>query len=312
MTKKAEIYYFRFPNCKDKAEKLRLIDSSNFKDLPFDRIFPDKNHNWINQTDNDFESLMPVCDKQVKLGKSQNAIFKLFSNGVATNRDDWVYDFSEDNLEKKMRFFFDEYNKEVDRWENWKTENSYKEITDESNPVLDNFLAEKSTIKWSKMLKRDKLRKHKKGEFEGSDIKPCFYRPFVKSHIYNGYIPIDVKGEFSKILVKENKIITTMGDCSGKSFFVLSIDLLPDLNFVSPGAGGTRCFPLYVYDKPGNRHDNITNWAWTEFKTHYACELTKTDIFHYVYAVLHHPVYREKYEQNLKREFPRVPFYDDF
>jgi predicted helicase len=41
-------------------------------------------------------------------------------------------------------------------------------------------------------------------------------------------------------------------------------------------------------------------------------EITKEDIFHYVYAVLHHPAYREKYEINLKREFPRIPFYDDF
>ncbi len=40
--------------------------------------------------------------------------------------------------------------------------------------------------------------------------------------------------------------------------------------------------------------------------------ITKRDIFHYVYAVLHHPAYRQKYELNLKREFPRIPFYDDF
>jgi predicted helicase len=40
--------------------------------------------------------------------------------------------------------------------------------------------------------------------------------------------------------------------------------------------------------------------------------ITKLDIFHYVYAVLHDPVYREKYAQNLKREFPRIPFYPDF
>ena len=37
--------------------------------------------------------------------------------------------------------------------------------------------------------------------------------------------------------------------------------------------------------------------------------ITKEDIFHYVYAVLHDPVYREKY--SLKREFPRIPFYPE-
>ncbi len=37
--------------------------------------------------------------------------------------------------------------------------------------------------------------------------------------------------------------------------------------------------------------------------------ITKQAIFHYVYAVLHDPLYREKYAQNLKREFPRIPMY---
>lgn len=41
-------------------------------------------------------------------------------------------------------------------------------------------------------------------------------------------------------------------------------------------------------------------------------QLSKDDIFHYVYAVLHDPVYREKYALNLKREFPRIPFYPGF
>jgi REP element-mobilizing transposase RayT len=41
-------------------------------------------------------------------------------------------------------------------------------------------------------------------------------------------------------------------------------------------------------------------------------DITKLDIFHYTYAVLHHPAYRTKYELNLKREFPRLPFYADF
>jgi predicted helicase len=40
--------------------------------------------------------------------------------------------------------------------------------------------------------------------------------------------------------------------------------------------------------------------------------ITKDDIFHYVYGVLHDPVYRETYAQNLKREFPRIPLYPDF
>ena len=36
--------------------------------------------------------------------------------------------------------------------------------------------------------------------------------------------------------------------------------------------------------------------------------ITKWDIFHYIYAVLHHPEYRQRYAANLRRELPRIPF----
>ena len=72
----------------------------------------------------------------------------------------------------------------------------------------------------------------------------------------------------------------------------------------------TQCFPFYTYDEDGsNRRENITDWALNEFRTHYNDpNITKWDIFHYVYAVLHHPEYRERYAANLKRELPRIPF----
>ncbi len=70
---------------------------------------------------------------------------------------------------------------------------------------------------------------------------------------------------------------------------------------------------LYCYDSEGNRIDNITDWGLGQFRGHYKDDaLTKEDIFHYVYAVLHNPAYRKKYELNLKREFPRIPFYEVF
>jgi predicted helicase len=82
--------------------------------------------------------------------------------------------------------------------------------------------------------------------------------------------------------------------------------------------GGFGCssfaFPLYTYDADGgHRRDNVTDWALEQFKTHYPrAKLTKRDLFHYVYAVLHHPEYREKYAANLRRELPRIPFAPDF
>ena len=72
--------------------------------------------------------------------------------------------------------------------------------------------------------------------------------------------------------------------------------------------GDTQCFPFYVYDKDGtNRRENITDWALQQFQAAHGPDVTKWDIFHYVYALLHSPAYRTRYAENLKRELPRIP-----
>jgi predicted helicase len=91
--------------------------------------------------------------------------------------------------------------------------------------------------------------------------------------------------------------------------FGLMVDRIPDLL----PQGGSQCFPFYVYDKDGtNRRENVTDWALERFRSHYDdATITKRDIFHYVYGVLHHIGYRERYEGNLKRQLPRIPFAPD-
>lgn len=96
---------------------------------------------------------------------------------------------------------------------------------------------------------------------------------------------------------------------STKPFNILASKYLVDLHF----NGDSNCISLYRYDKEGKRIDNITDWGLNQFAKQYKTKkITKEDIFHYTYAVLHNPAYRVKYELNLKREFPRIPFYSDF
>ena len=95
-------------------------------------------------------------------------------------------------------------------------------------------------------------------------------------------------------------------------FATFSTKHIPSLTVLSLDAN--QCLPLYRYDEFGNRTDNITDWGLAQFTNHYgelAKPISKLAIFHYVYAVLHDPLYREKYAQNLKREFPRIPLYGD-
>jgi predicted helicase len=71
---------------------------------------------------------------------------------------------------------------------------------------------------------------------------------------------------------------------------------------------GFQCFPYFVYDTDGsNRRENISDWALARFREAYGADVTKRDIFDYVYGLLHHPAYRERYAENLKRELPRIP-----
>ena len=175
-------------------------------------------------------------------------------------------------------------------------------------------------IKWDSDLDRYLNRGIEK-HFDKEAIVPSLYRPFCKQWFYfdrhfNGRVY-----QWTSILPTQsdtNRLILYTQPGSQKPFMVGSAETVCDLHFVG-AAAGSECLPLYRYDDAGNRTDNITDWALDQFKKHYHPgrakqnrPITKEAIFYYVYGVLHDPAYREKYAQNLKREFPRIPFYADF
>src|SRR5712691_2452071 len=90
-----------------------------------------------------------------------------------------------------------------------------------------------------------------------------------------------------------------------KHFAVLVSHHIPDVNFYADPA---QCFPYYTYAEDGsNRRENITDWALVQFQAKYGSDMTKWDIFYFVYAMLHHPEYRERYVENLKHGLPYIP-----
>ncbi len=268
------------------AKKAYLRDNK-LKTLPFDHIQPDKNHNWINLTDNDWDDLLAVGTKRTKFGKKLSeidAIFRTYSTGLSTNRDEWVIDVSVQNLRRKMEFFADFYN-------------NYQLVGDEFD----------TTIKWSRNLKR-RYTQSLREQFDENRISDELYRPFCKFAFYDSEIFIDERGIAGDFLGGDNMLIA-VNSSDKKPFSILASKYLVDLHF----NGDSQCLPLYRYTKDGQQVDNITAHALKQFKGHYEDEsITRLNIFHYVYAVLHHPAYREKYKLNLKREFPRIPFYEDF
>ena len=296
-----QIFYTRRPEYELASEKLDFLRSVSFSEISFEYVRPDKKHNWLNVTDNDWDELLPLIDREKKSGK---AIFDLFSRGNASQRDEWVYDFSKDTLEKKIGYFVEVY----------------------QATLQDKEFSRRLSIKWDRELTKYLEQKVDK-QFEPGKIIKSLYRPFISTYFYfdrhfNG-MTYQLPGIFP---TSESKNLTICATDAGseKPFMCLVSDKLPDLHLVGAGSS-TQCLPLYRYLPDGTRVENITDWALGQFQKRYKAAsgksaitqspnqpITKLDIFHYVYAVLHHPAYRAKYEINLKREFPRIPFYDDF
>jgi predicted helicase len=294
-------------------EKISFLANNAARSLNFDEVQPDKAHNWINLSNNDFETLLPLANKGTKAAKTaakERAIFKLYSLGVSTNRDDWVYDYSSSVLGQRMKFFIDQYL-----------------IEQKINKFSDK-------LKWSRNLKR-RSQQGKKEPFNAEQIRISNYRPFVRAAFYDSRLFIDERGSVDSIFpsTQHQQCFGTIGDATDKPFSLLAAEGITDLNYLSPAAAGTKLFSLYRYDEAGNRVDNITDWGLKQFTAHYKeaaatgahpstssgrtgagkeKKITKETIFHYCYAVLHDPLYREKYALNLKREFPRIPFYENF
>ncbi len=297
--KGCKIFYNCIGDCLPSEAKKAYLRDNRIQDLPFEHIRPDKHHNWINLSVNDWDGLLPVASKDVKLSKGkidEKAIFKLFSLGVITARDEWVYDEIENNLEDKIKFLIKVYNREAERLAG---KVSRAEIADHVDYA----------IKWTRAVKND-LSKGIRYAFQKDSISDCLYRPFIKKKLYFSHELNEMQYQLPMIFPNrqsENVVIAL--NVGNKPFNVLASRCLVDYHF----NGDSQCLPLYRYDQEGERRDNITDWAVKQFQSHYRDKaITRLDIFHYVYAVLHDPAYREKYRLNLKREFPRIPFCDDF
>ncbi|MEN9610097.1 MAG: hypothetical protein RLZZ628_911 [Bacteroidota bacterium] len=286
---RCKLFYIALADEMPKADKLNWFREESFDTIDFERIIPDEKGNWLNQTDNDFDSLIPLMDKEAKYSKEGNAIFKLFSRGVETGRDEWVYDHSKNNLTTKMNAFINKYDNSL------------------INKKMDFY------IKWTSSLEST-FKANKKITFQNDLIKRVSYRPFFNLFYYSEpYLSHRLTKNHFEIfgdkLDKDNILFAVNSTGNSKGFFLLASDGIVDLHFT----GDSQCLSMYTYDKNGEKQENITNWAWQQFKQQYDNQdITKEQIFYYVYAVLHAPAYRAAYEQNLKRDFPRIPFYPDF
>ncbi len=241
---------------------------------------------------------------------ASGGIFNISCRGTEAGRDEWVYNFDGAALRSNVQRFLTFYNEQVSSWGR----------ASRKNPQLtvDDFIAfDDRQIKWSSSLKSH-LVQNIFSEFNPAHIRSSMYRPFAKQFQYFDSVLTHRQGAWYRLLPtaateKENRTIVATDVGMRSPFSVLCVTVLPDFHLCAT-TDTFRCFSFFEYDEDGsNRRENITDWALNEYRAHYDdSKITKWDIFHYVYALLHHPDYRERYAANLKRELPRIPYAPDF
>jgi predicted helicase len=293
--------YHRVPEDWRKEQKLGwLVQSGTVASVKWTNPKSAPDNSWLaTEHADEFQNFMALASKAAKVLKpaSLETIFKTYSVGVKTNHDEVVYDFQAETLIERVRQLIEDYNGEVDRYKR-----SDKKIS------VDEFVNYRH-IKWSGNLKLGVTRGNY-AVFEQANIRRSLYRAYCRRTLFFDRllnervyrIPLIFPTDATE---KENRLICCTID-SQMPFSALVTDVIPSH---APGGRPGQCFPFYVYNEDGtNRRENVTDWALEHFRERYGDKkITKWDIFHYVYGVLHHPAYRAKFAENLKRELPRIP-----
>ena len=312
------IYYRDIGDYLRREEKLEILSEvvsiKGFSD--WQTITPNEHYDWIGQRSKAFNQFYPMGSAEARSGKSDDAIFVLYSLGLGTNRDAYIYNFSRKVCAENAQRMTQDYIAAIDELEG----NSGLSI-DEAVSLHDN------NIKWAGTL-MDNLKRKKKTEFREEYIRKVAYRPFVTTNCYADYTFLQRKYQMDRIFPhseSENRVICVPGIGSKKTFSTLMTNVMSDLQLIFNG----QCFPRYRYQRPTNtpnaanifqgidavpdRIDNISDTALHAFRGHYSDNtISKDDIFDYIYGVLHATSYREEFANDLSKEFPRIPFAPDF
>ncbi|WQR71033.1 DEAD/DEAH box helicase [Helicobacter pylori] len=309
------IFYYEVEDYLKREAKLNLLAGfENLESVPFKEITPNDKGDWINQRNDDFEKLIPLKrDKKLQ----NDSIFDLNSNGVATNRDPWVYNFSQKTLMQSVQNCIDTYNADLKRF-NEVFREAFKQRTkgvksDKLHKHLNDreITTDKTKIAWVQNLKTQLIKGKKLDDFSQEKISVSLYRPFNKQYFY-----YERELAWSFYLMKKifpdksaRNVVINTSSMASRNFSCLIANEITDVQTMA----NTQAYPLYYYDDLGNRYNAISGYALNLFRRHYKDDsIVEEEIFYYIYAIFHHKGYLEKYKNSLAKEAPRIALSDDF
>jgi predicted helicase len=285
--------------------------------VQWDALVPNEGGDWINQRNEEFEEFTPLW---TRFGDKELQFLTTASYGIVTNRDSWAYGFDSKALKEQMTRMIAEYDSRVTKFV--EGEISYSQAIE----------APKSSISWTRALKSD-LRKGKHARFSKTNMVVSYYRPFSRQWLYFdrqfNEMVYQIPYLFPSPERKNMGFVLTTPASHFPGFEALMVDSIPDLHTLDTG----QFFPRYSYEKrvaddnqlagldgddtdEYTRVDNVTDGILADYRATYGAasdrDITKDDIFFYVYGLLHSPEYRERFASDLKKMLPRIPKVKDF
>lgn len=328
-----ELFYHDIGDYLSREEKLKIItDFASIGDVPWRKLIPNSSHDWINQRDPAFDAFMPLGDKS---NANEKTLFDNYSQGILTARDTWAYSFSHQALADNMGRMIAFYNQQVEGFQKLQKTLPATNATERQKRVEEFIDTDPKKISWTRATK-NAVGRGASYPYRTDAATRALYRPFSKQWLYFDRQFNEMVYQMPKIFPDEsveNWVICAVGRGATKDFSALIADTLPDYEMISKG----QCFPLYTYEKKEEdasphadmfssgeqathgayvRRENIPDEMLAEFRKCYAAsrgaDITKLDIFCYVYGVLHSPEYKKRFEADLKKMLPRIPFARDF
>lgn len=287
-------------------------------------IRPDEHGDWVNQRDNSFDAFIAMGDKE---GVEPIKLFANYSSGLKTQRDAWAYNLSRRAVADNMRALIGFYNEQLGRFDA-----AYPRADRKARgAAVDGFIdTDPSKISWTRALKGD-LVKGKQFEFDEASLVPSLYRPFTKQWLYYSRSFNEMVYQMPRLFpdgAVGNRVICVSAAGNDRGFSVTMSDAIPDLCLAAM-VSGSQCFPRFFYDEDATtgdeiqgdllaasmsnhggrqRRDAITDRGLVHFQAAFPGEvITKDDLFHYVYGLLHSEDYRSRFADNLSKQLPRIP-----
>lgn len=286
-------------------KKYKWLLDNNLKTTKWKRLSPKKEFYFFIPRD---EKLLKGYEKHLKI----TDIFPTNSVGIVTARDKLTIKWTPEEIWNTVRNFSnmdielarDAYNLGKDS-KDWK-------------------------VNWAQAdLKNSGLEKKK--------IVPILYRPFDTRHTYytgkSGGFHCRPRPEVMRHMMKDNLALSTTRsiDIASGWGHLFCTNKISESHIVSLKESN-YLFPLYLYEEITKRKNpfsaktlmlfepqaayaakrpNINQKLLQALKNAYKKEPSPEDVFYYIYGTLYSNIYREKYTEFLKTDFPRVPFTKD-